>query len=506
MTDRGPKKPMGSGGVAPDGDTTDRHRQQADSTDRHRQQGGGEPGAGAETTGRLAVSSDAGSTLVDEEEQDGPTKGFEPLPPKPAAPAPRPQEPRRPEKSAGKGSSLSKMQAAGSAPARPEGTPAPARGPLSKEGLPAVRGPRSRDDMPAVKRTMSSDKLPVPRLSRPGLPQVKGPPRTKSSTAQAAVDPTRELTAESPTQLRPALPADDQATSARPALHELGTQKVPPSERPKGLPPIEPPAPPNTLEPAEPLQDNPAASTMGYRSLQPRQKWPFDRKTTVLLSGAVAGTLLLVGLLLGGRSSPPPPERPPPPIPLPRAVAEAARAAPPPERAEPTPAPQRPQAVFIEEQVDAGAGYVKTVKIEAGTIQIISELEVTLARNGVELGRTPINVTLPVGTNVLTVTNKALGLSTTRTVEVQPGQNPNRRLEFPRGRIEVRAPAGTRVAIDGRSVGKAPLAPVAVWPGGHLVEVVFPKGDKDSRRLTVEAGFNAAVEFEAPVHDSQLAQ
>jgi hypothetical protein len=257
-----------------------------------------------------------------------------------------------------------------------------------------------------------------------------------------------------------------------------------------------------------PLRDRRGVpSNITQRGLRYREKGPplLDKQTRLYLAGAVTGTFLLGAILWKLASPSPPPADPSLLAPLPKAVAEAARPAPPPEKPQPAVA-TKPEGIFLEEEVDAGFGKVRTVKIEAGTIQILSEPDVVISRNGLELGRTPITITLPVGTVALQVANREQGLSRTMNLEVQPGVNTSTRWGFSRGRIEVRAPAGTQVTIDGRYQGKTPLPAVALWPGMHTVEVAFPKGGKDKRRVDIDANVTQATDFEAPVYDSKLAQ
>jgi eukaryotic-like serine/threonine-protein kinase len=142
------------------------------------------------------------------------------------------------------------------------------------------------------------------------------------------------------------------------------------------------------------------------------------------------------------------------------------------------------------------------VKVAAGTIQILSTPDVTITRNGVELGRTPITITLPVGRNELQVSNRAEGLARTMNLEILDDKNESVRWS----KVSVNAPQGTRVAVDGRTVGKTPLQEIPLWPGTHTLDITFPKGDKEQKKVQIEAGTTQAVYFEAPVHDVDVSQ
>jgi len=64
------------------------------------------------------------------------------------------------------------------------------------------------------------------------------------------------------------------------------------------------------------------------------------------------------------------------------------------------------------------------------------------------------------------------------------------------GRIEVSAPAGTEVTIDGDRVGSAPLPePVAVEPGAHTLTFKGPDSATETQSVTVLGGEKAVARF-----------
>jgi len=64
------------------------------------------------------------------------------------------------------------------------------------------------------------------------------------------------------------------------------------------------------------------------------------------------------------------------------------------------------------------------------------------------------------------------------------------------GRIEVVAPAGTDVVVDGERVGLAPLMdPVAVEAGAHTVKFKAPDGTTDTQSVSVLGGEKAQARF-----------
>src|SRR5215472_1875077 len=67
-------------------------------------------------------------------------------------------------------------------------------------------------------------------------------------------------------------------------------------------------------------------------------------------------------------------------------------------------------------------------------------------------------------------------------------------LEKKLGRIEVAAPPGAKVTVDGVTSG-APLARLHVAPGEHDVHVVLTDGTQSTRHVSVARGANVRVEL-----------
>lgn len=104
------------------------------------------------------------------------------------------------------------------------------------------------------------------------------------------------------------------------------------------------------------------------------------------------------------------------------------------------------------------------------------------------LGRTPLRTHLPAGRHLLTLKNPRLGLWVTRTIQAT-GRSKTASFIFGWGRIRFRLKPGRHVALDGRSLGRAPLPPVAVLEGRHAVVVTDPFKYKQQRfSVTVKRG------------------
>jgi len=67
------------------------------------------------------------------------------------------------------------------------------------------------------------------------------------------------------------------------------------------------------------------------------------------------------------------------------------------------------------------------------------------------------------------------------------------------GRVEIQAPSGTDVMVDGDHTGTAPIADaVYVEPGAHTVKFKGPDGKTDTESVSVLAGQKAVAKFSGP--------
>jgi len=67
------------------------------------------------------------------------------------------------------------------------------------------------------------------------------------------------------------------------------------------------------------------------------------------------------------------------------------------------------------------------------------------------------------------------------------------------GRVDVAAPPGTEIAVDGERVGTTPLAEaVDVEPGTHVVKARLSDGKEEQQSVTVAAGQRTSTKFAAP--------
>jgi len=91
------------------------------------------------------------------------------------------------------------------------------------------------------------------------------------------------------------------------------------------------------------------------------------------------------------------------------------------------------------------------------------------------LGPTPLQgARLPAGTHTLQLRNPALHLSHAFQVAIVAGQSTARRIQLSTGTLLVNAIPWARVYLDGRMLDVTPLKPLKLYPGPHVVELVYP--------------------------------
>ena len=132
--------------------------------------------------------------------------------------------------------------------------------------------------------------------------------------------------------------------------------------------------------------------------------------------------------------------------------------------------------------------------VDGGTeLELIVEPRVeALFTDGGTLGLTPVIAPLQPGRYVLSLNNSALGIRTSRAVTVGPEGRTTVRIYLTKGYVNVRAPEGSTVMVDGRTVGKAPVEELDLYEGYHRL-VVIVDGARWQKFFTVEP--NARVTF-----------
>jgi len=100
---------------------------------------------------------------------------------------------------------------------------------------------------------------------------------------------------------------------------------------------------------------------------------------------------------------------------------------------------------------------------------VMPPVEVSL--DGKRLGKTPLMVPLAPGPYTLELTNKTKGVRTARAVTVRPQGTTKQRFLLGKGTVLVRAPAGSRIFLNGRKAGPK----LSLYEGEHQLVVTTGK-------------------------------
>jgi eukaryotic-like serine/threonine-protein kinase len=112
----------------------------------------------------------------------------------------------------------------------------------------------------------------------------------------------------------------------------------------------------------------------------------------------------------------------------------------------------------------------------------------TVARGDDVIGKTPLsNQALPSGKHTLKLTNKALGISKTITVEIKRGERTEEAINVGRGTLKVLSRPWADVFINGVAKGKTPLD-TPVYEGQHEVRLVNPEAGERIQKVDIKAG------------------
>jgi eukaryotic-like serine/threonine-protein kinase len=100
-------------------------------------------------------------------------------------------------------------------------------------------------------------------------------------------------------------------------------------------------------------------------------------------------------------------------------------------------------------------------------------LDVTV--DGRSLGKTPLTAPLPGGSYVLKLADRALGINITRNVRVLPRGKTTQNVNVGKGAVQISAPDGAIIYIDGQKKGVAPVKDIEVYEGEHRISVSMGK-------------------------------
>ncbi len=119
--------------------------------------------------------------------------------------------------------------------------------------------------------------------------------------------------------------------------------------------------------------------------------------------------------------------------------------------------------------------------IRPATLLLDSDPPLAILLDGKARGTTPATLTVPPGEHHLRFRDKRERVDVERTVRVKPGERAAVRIELERASMEVTAPRGSKILLDGRAVGTAPVRTLHFWAGRHTIRVemggaVFERG------------------------------
>jgi hypothetical protein len=143
-------------------------------------------------------------------------------------------------------------------------------------------------------------------------------------------------------------------------------------------------------------------------------------------------------------------------------------------------------------QVKAEGVADASVQIRPGWLAVFAPVKLTVLENGKPIGSTEAGrMLLSPGPHTVEIVSQAIGYRETRSFDIKPGQVSAVTIQMPPATIEVVAPPGAEVFVDGQSVGQAPLGPLQVAVGTREITMRHPAlGD---RRQVVSVTFNAPV-------------
>jgi len=143
-------------------------------------------------------------------------------------------------------------------------------------------------------------------------------------------------------------------------------------------------------------------------------------------------------------------------------------------------------------KVDAGATAKVEISIFSGFAAISAPIIVDVSEGGRNLGTSENHIMLTPGRHELQLTNKDLHYATTETVDVEPGEVKEVKLD-PKGAANINAQPWAEVWVDGTKVGDTPLANLELPLGSR--EIVFRNPQYGERKViaTITAGAPATI-------------
>lgn len=155
----------------------------------------------------------------------------------------------------------------------------------------------------------------------------------------------------------------------------------------------------------------------------------------------------------------------------------------------------------VRESVRVRADEVVEVDIPvfSGWLAVFAPVELRIFAQGRMIGTTADGrILMPPGRHDVELVNASLGIRHNHTVEIRPGRVEAISLEAPNGTLDVDAPVGTEVVVNGQRLGVTPLEALTLPVGTHEVVLRHPMLGQRRVVVSVGAGVPAKVSLLAP--------
>lgn len=129
-----------------------------------------------------------------------------------------------------------------------------------------------------------------------------------------------------------------------------------------------------------------------------------------------------------------------------------------------------------------------------GTLSVRTDPRVTVFLGDEKLGRTPLSTVVAAGRHRIRLTDAQTGINIYRSVRVPVDGKGELNETFGKAELMVTAPEGAKIYLNGRSIGKAPLAaPVEIFEGSYVLKVNY-LGKIWAQRFKAETGRRATFD------------
>lgn len=142
----------------------------------------------------------------------------------------------------------------------------------------------------------------------------------------------------------------------------------------------------------------------------------------------------------------------------------------------------------VEQTVAIEPERTTTVKVPVfpGWMKVFSPFDLQIFEGGRLLGSSDVDrIMLRAGRHTIEFVNEELGYRVARQVNITPGDLAPVSIELPNGTLQVDAPPGFEVWLDGERVGETPLAPLEVSLGTHEVRLKHPEAGERRQVVVV---------------------